>query len=61
MSKNNFIGKKCKIFYNDYPDHVAYLVGIVESYDALTKEVIIKNEYNGISTAVTRIRLEVLK
>jgi hypothetical protein len=59
--KELFIGKKCKVYYNDFPDHVAHLTGKVISYDSDSKEVIIKNEYNGKTTSVTRIRMEVIE
>lgn len=61
MVKEYFIGKKCKVYYNDFPDHVAYLVGNVLSYDPASKEVVIKNEFNGTVTTVTRIRMEVFE
>jgi len=61
MVKDYFIGKKCKVYYNDFPDHVAYLIGIVYSYDPISKEVVIENEFNQKVTTVTRIRMEVIE
>jgi hypothetical protein len=61
MDKEIFVGKKCKVYYNDFPDHVAYIIGKIISYDPKSKETIIKNDYNQKITSVTRIRMEVLE
>ena len=60
MSEEYFIGKKCKVFYNDTQEHVAYIIGIVLHYDSISKEVVIQEEQKSKPTAVTRIRIEVL-
>ena len=61
MVKEYFIGKKCKVYYNDFPDHVSHLTGLVLSYDPQSNEVVIRNEYNNKITTITRIRMEVLE
>ena len=61
MIKEYFIGKKCKVYYNDFADHVAYIKGIVVAYNSSSKEAVVENEFNGMTTGVTRIRIEVLE
>ena len=60
MVKEYFVGKICRVYYNDQPYHVAYITGLVKSYDPVSKEVIIKNNFNNKTTAVTRIRMELV-
>jgi hypothetical protein len=62
VDESEFVGKSCKVFFNDLPGHVAWIEGVVITHDLESKFVTIKDKRRREKVGVYAIKIsEVVK